>query len=214
MADMVLLLEKDKNGKSIAFKVVKGKKIQIAMSVYREERKRQKAAAKPAKRVAPKKKKAAKTVKAAEKPKPAKTNAARRVTKEEARARRVTKAGELARPVVRHQRAQMGAMSKQIGSMGKYGGRLGAGLGGGIATLILSSMLGGGGEKDKQPELPMGLLQMAGAQGGQNTSKTLMDITRLIAILTGAQGLAGAVAPPPMARVENQNPFSAQGLVA
>lgn len=212
---MKILLE---NGR--AYKLVKNEKgelvrVRITMPDYRAELKRQRAAvraAKPAKKVAPKKKKAAKKVKAAEKPKSAKKTAARKVQSTSDR-RRVTSGQRTAGAKIQEMRGTIKGL-KSVAGKASLGAKAGYGAVGGIAALILSSMLGGGGEKAKQPELPMGLLQMAGAQGGQNTSKTLMDIARLISILKGAQGLAGAVAPPPLARVENQNPFSAAGLVA
>ena len=139
-------------------------------------------------------------------------------TKDARRVEKKAKRGEAHRRV----RARTGAQASKIagleksallaeGAKGGIGGKIGYGIGGGIAALILSSMMGKG-DKGKAPELPMGLMMAGG--GGGDTSDTLKDIARLVSILKGAQGMTGSIATPPMEPVENRNTFSAAGLVA
>lgn len=86
---------------------------------------------------------------------------------------------------------------------------------------LLASGLFGGGDKTPEglpPELQMRLAaalqgQQAGADSGKQTTKTLQDIARLLAVLKGARDLAGVVTPPPFAPSQSNNPFGASGLV-
>lgn len=127
--------------------------------------------------------------------------------------RKVTAGKKAAGREVRGLRSANRALGKSAATAGKFGGKIGAGISGGIVGMILASMMGGN-EKSKQPELPMGLMQLAGQSGGDGVSNTLKEVARLVSILKGAQNLAGMVAPPPLQAVQNQNPFSAAGLIA
>ena len=97
-----------------------------------------------------------------------------------------------------------------------------SGLAGGVFGALLLSGLFGGGKKTPEglpPELQMQLAaalqaQQAGAASGKDTTKTLQDIARLLAVLKGARELAGVVTPPPFSPAQSNNPFGASGLVA
>lgn len=94
--------------------------------------------------------------------------------------------------------------------------------GAGVLGGLLLSGLFGGGKKTPEglpPELQMQLAaalqaRQAGADSGKNTTKTLQDIARLLAVLKGARDLAGVVTPPPFSPAQSNNPFGASGLVA
>ena len=94
--------------------------------------------------------------------------------------------------------------------------------GAGALIALLAGGLFGGGKKTPEglpPELQMQLAaalqaRQEGTDSRKNTTKTLQDIARLLAVLKGARELAGVVTPPPFSPTQSNNPFGASGLVA
>lgn len=132
------------------------------------------------------------------------------------RSRRVIDRSRTARRIgVARQRAARRVSAAQKSKFGFKSAGVGA------LVALLAGGLFGGGDKTPEglpPELQMRLAaalqsQQAGADSGKQTTKTLQDIARLLAVLKGARDLAGVVTPPPFSPAQSQNPFGASGLV-